>query len=296
MINRKRTALRKLSTDACYSFNVKVDKGERLLNELHYHPELELILLKKSAGKAVIGNSVRRFEDNELLLLGSDLPHLFIHDDFPMDGSFPMEKEALVIQFDQNFLGEKFMNLPELKPIQELFQLAKQGIRISEQVKHQIIPLLEKMHESTSLSRIIALLEILNLLVENKSYDLLGNEACTKLVTGDKDERLKKIIRYTNMYYQSSITIEEVAAEVNLTRGAFCRFFKAHTGKTYFEYLIEFRISKACRYLLESEMNIKEIGYNVGYENLSHFHCQFRRTMKMSPLEFRSRSLISHDR
>ncbi len=292
MINRRRSALRKLTPDAYYSFNVKIDKGENLLNELHYHPELELILLKKSTGKTVIGNSIVSFADNELLLIGRNLPHVFIHDDMYLDSSENSGAEALVIQFDETFLGEKFMNLPEVKAIQELFIVARQGIRVTDYVKSKIILLMEEIYRSSSIHRIILLLEILNLLVDKKSYDLVASDGFTSSVNKEKDARLNKVLNYTINNFCNNIKIEEVAAIINLTKESFCRFFKSHTGKTYVEYLIEFRVSQACRLLVESEMTIKEIGYFVGYENLSHFYCQFKRKVKMSPLEFRHKHLI----
>ncbi len=58
-------------------------------------------------------------------------------------------------------------------------------------------------------------------------------------------------------------------------------------GTTVFGYLFEYRMEMACRLLLDSEMNVQEIGNNIGYEHHSHFPTAFKRRFGVSPLEYR---------
>ena len=80
MIPSTKPALRKTASNSQFSFDIKVDAGEDLASFWHYHPELELIWLKGSRGTKIIGNSVESFSHNEVLLIGKNVPHIFIHE------------------------------------------------------------------------------------------------------------------------------------------------------------------------------------------------------------------------
>ncbi len=289
MINYMKPSLRKLPSSAHCSFSVKVDAGENLLNNWHYHPEVELILLKRSAGTRIIGNSIDRFGHNDLLCIGKNVPHAFVHEEQYLTGS--ASPEAVVIQFYETFLGREFMNLPELRGIQDVFVAARQGLSILSPARQQIIPLMEKMLQASSFDRILLLLEILRVLLDRNAYAVLVEEGFIYDSAKDEDGRIKKIIDYTAQNYHQNIRIESIASIVNLTKESFCRFFKSHTGKTYFEFLIEYRINQACRMLVENHKSIKEIGYCCGYDNLSNFYSQFKKVIRQSPLEYKKKCL-----
>jgi AraC-like DNA-binding protein len=72
----------------------------------------------------------------------------------------------------------------------------------------------------------------------------------------------------------------------NLTPGAFCRFFRQHTRKTFSTLLNEVRVEHACRYLRESKQSISQIAFSCGYTNLSNFNRQFKDIMGMPPGEY----------
>src|SRR5688500_8322551 len=109
------------------SFNIKVDSGENLKNSWHYHREIELILIKRSEGTRIIGNSVGSFRDNDVYVIGKNIPHVFLHEGKNQPTCFN-EPEEIVIQFYETFLGNDFLNLPEFKLIQHLFAVAKHGL------------------------------------------------------------------------------------------------------------------------------------------------------------------------
>src|SRR5690606_7354196 len=99
--------------------------------------------------------------------------------------------------------------------------------------------------------------------------------------------RIDNIMRFTAENYDRNIKIEEVANIINLTKESFCRYFKAQTRKTFMEFLIEYRVGKACQLLVENKASIKEIGYSCGFDTLSNFHHQFKKLTNHSPLEYK---------
>jgi AraC-like DNA-binding protein len=269
------------------SLNVKVDIGETLSNSYHYHPEMELILLKRSRGIRIIGASVENFTDNDLVLIGRNLPHAFLHEHQYLDNNLTDPPEAIVIQFNEAFAGNGFLDLPELKEIKRLFITARQGLTITENGKRTIIPLVEKILYSSSLDRILVLLQILKIMTDKDACRVLVSEESIDQPAMEPDTRVEKVLDFTFGHYDQNIKIEEVAEMINMTKESFCRYFKAKTGKTYLEFLIEFRIRKACRMIVENQLSIKEISYSCGFDSLSNFHYQFKKIVKQKPLEYK---------
>jgi AraC-like DNA-binding protein len=72
---------------------------------------------------------------------------------------------------------------------------------------------------------------------------------------------------------------------------SFCRYFKSKTKKTYVQFLMEVRIGNACRLLVEEDLNVTEVGYSCGYNNISNFYHQFKALMKKNPLEYKAHFL-----
>ena len=87
----------------------------------HFHPEIELVYVDKGQGKRHIGNHLSYFNNSQLLLLGSNLPHNGFTDRLTVNGS-----ETLV-QFLPDFLGASFFEIPETRNISKLLERAKKG-------------------------------------------------------------------------------------------------------------------------------------------------------------------------
>ena len=74
----------------------------------------------------------------------------------------------------------------------------------------------------------------------------------------------------------------------NLTKAAFCRYFKKTTGKTFIEFLNQYRISQSKRLLLKGQ-TVSEAAYNSGFESLSYFNRTFKKIAGENPLAFKQR-------
>jgi len=272
------------SRNSC--FNAKIDSGGNLFNGIHYHPEIELILIRRSAGTRIVANSVERFGDKDLVLIGKNTPHAFLHDAHCFEANNP-EPEALVIQFSENFLGQDFLKLPELREVYDLLIKSRKGLQLTESAKTGIIPLMEQVLIVPSLDGIILLLEILKRLTLPQSHHVLASNKFHPYAADINDERFKGILDYTYAHFDEHITIEHMASITHLTRESFCRYFKTHANKTYIEFLTEYRINKACEMIKNGSQTIKETGYACGFDSLSNFYYQFKKLTGLSPLEFK---------
>ena len=70
--------------------------------------------------------------------------------------------------------------------------------------------------------------------------------------------------------------------------GSFHYYFKKHTGKTYLDYVNMLRIDLAKILLVESDLSISAIGYQVGFSDAAYFNRQFKKYVGCTPGKYRS--------
>lgn len=97
---------------------------------------------------------------------------------------------------------------------------------------------------------------------------------------------------YMNLNFaMSDLTLDKVAATVNVSPNYFSSLFNQETGMTFIEYLTDIRMEKAKDYLRCSSRKITEIGFLVGYLDSHYFSYIFRKTQNCTPTEYRSQGL-----
>lgn len=279
--------LRKAIPEVESSFVVRKDIGPKMKNNWHYHAECELLYIKKSRGIWLIGDYKGNFQSGDIILLGSGTPHSYRHEDKYIREEESQQGEALVTLFLPEIFGESFLNLPESKEIKNLLELSKRGLKVKGTSRENIGMIMEEIQHAGKGRKLINLLNILQLFTEKKEYEILATEGYSCTTEGINNDRLSMIIQYTYYNYHKQITIEEIASMVNMSIHSFCRFFKEKTTKTYMQFLMEVRIGKACKLLIDDDMHSAEVGYTCGYNSISHFNHQFKIIKNKSPLEFK---------
>jgi AraC-like DNA-binding protein/mannose-6-phosphate isomerase-like protein (cupin superfamily) len=115
------------------------------------------------------------------------------------------------------------------------------------------------------------------------------SEASTADTT--KIDRLKTAIVYMQQNFHRPIRISEIADQIPMSEGQFCRFFKAMTRQTPIEYLNAYRIRQAAELLLRPELKVSAVALDVGFDHISYFVKVFRKMMKCTPSQFRKKQL-----
>ena len=282
MINKK-PALEKLTPSFGSSILVKQhqEKADRLNAFWHFHPELELIFVHKGQGRTHIGNHLSYFNNSQLILIGSNLPHNGFADRLTANGTETM------VQFKSNFLGEDFVNIPEMAHVAALFEKAKKGIRFNIDTKKEIGAQINNLVEFEGLQRVLKFLEILDHLGKTDDYTLLNADGIALETNPQDSDKINIIYKYVNANFKQHITLDEIAEKVSMTVPAFCRYFKKTTGKTFTQLVNEYRIINATRLLNESQMSISDISFECGFNNFSHFNKQFNDITGKSASQYR---------
>lgn len=255
---------------------------------LHYHPELELHYIIKGNGVRFIGDNISNFEETEMVLLGENLPHTWRCKENPdFDEGKKDNTAAIVIQFLPGFLGHQFLSIPEAVSIKTLFEKARKGLLINGKTKSIVHKLMLKAIDESGMKRLVILLEILTELTQSKDLSYISSG--TDFYKSDEAQlaRLNQIYAYTMANFREPINLNQMAKVANLSVTSFCRYFKMMTNKSFHEFLMEVRISNACRLLIEDSMSIKGICFECGFGNVSNFYRFFVRIKNMTPAEFK---------
>ena len=272
----------KISPDTGSSFRLIHWKSENDRYFWHYHPEYEIVFVRKGSGKLHIGEHLKNYEEGELVFIGPDLPHTGFG--YGVIG----EHEEIVVQLRKDFLGEEFMQKPELQHIRKLFERAKQGLSFQGKSRKIVASKLQKMLTFSHFERLVELLNIFDILATTTEFSVL-NAADKRFDFNHKDEdRINKVYEYVEQNYQKNIDIQAVADLTNLTIPSFCRYFKKISHTTYTDFVNEYRINQACRLLFENKP-IADICFEVGFNNISHFNKTFKQLKGMSPREYKSK-------
>lgn len=282
-----RPQLIRLLKEPQYSFTVSKDPAPYINSWWHYHPEVELIHFKAGSGKQFIGDSIRAFKDGDVVLVGSNLPHYWRLDDAYFNEGASLEIDVRVAHFCENFWGSQFLELPENTNIKNLLDKSKRGLQIKGNAREKVATLLESLLISTNSQRIILLIEVLNIIASSEDVETLSSVGFNYDVVKDEKDRIDTIYEYSLKNFKRPILLEEIAEIANISPKSFCRYFKSKTSKTYTQFLIEIRVSHACKLLIENNLSIKQLCYESGFNNFTSFHKYFKLITSKSPLIYK---------
>jgi len=274
------------------SFSITHDIKPDFGDLWHYHPELELHYVIKGEGLRFVGDNISNFVPDEMVLLGENLPHTWRCKDDYLQNNPDLNTEAMVIHFLPDCLGKHMLTLPEAYLIPKLFEKAKSGMIIHGETKGKLVELMRLALNATNIDRIIVLLNILKTLAETDEYDQIINSSNTFYQSNESEIlRINKICNYTLTHFKNDITLQEVASLSNLSVTSFCRYFKLVTKKTYYDFLIEIRVSHACRFLIENKLPTEVICFECGFNNVSNFYRHFKNVTGLTPLDYKRKYL-----
>lgn len=101
------------------------------------------------------------------------------------------------------------------------------------------------------------------------------------------DPRITWTVEFMRQHLSEPLTVETIAARVNLSRSRFTSLFTAQTGLSPMRYLQRLRLRRARLLVERSFLSVKEIMALVGYNDPSHFSRDFRREHGDAPSDLR---------
>jgi AraC-like DNA-binding protein len=272
--------LEAVASDPNSSFRIMVNPRLSDFYFWHFHEAIELVYIEGTNGNRHVGNHLSKFSGSDLVLIGSNIPHLNF--DFGVKSSY----EKRVIHIQPAFLSSEINLAIELLPLKQLFENAKNGIVFGQKTKIILATRIKKINELPPFERYLELIAVLNILANAPDFELLHSEPFIAKAHYREHQRMKLLYQFLDDNFLRKIEIEEVASLCSLSKAAFCRFFKQMTKLTFIEFLNHYRINHSKNILLSGK-NVTETCFASGFESLSYFNRTFKKITDKSPLEFK---------
>ncbi|MBP1839146.1 AraC family transcriptional regulator [Formosa algae] len=252
-------------------------------DKLHQHEEIQLSLIVSGEGSLIVGDTINHYETGDILIIGSNLPHVFISDEHTTKPSHMM-----TLFFTKHAFGPHFFDLVELEALEPFFKRAEQGFKVTSK-KKQVTDLFYALKTSSKLECFIILIRLLQT-TATTAFESLSSYSYDKRYTDNEGKRMRDVFEYTMTHFNQDITLETISEVAVMTKNAFCKYFKKRTNKTYFQFLNELRIEHACKLIVkDNDLSISEIAYRSGFKNISNFNRQFKSVKGGIPSAYKRR-------
>lgn len=289
--DRLAVSLEKIEKPYHQSFHTGVFKESYFSRAWHYHPEFELLFISKGSGKRLVGDHAEAFEENDLVLLGGLLPHAWISDPRYFDEDSEDYCESLYVQFRKETFGMYFIDVPELKGLRKTLRLAERGLKVRGNTKQEIIELFKPFASLSPLDQLLKLIKILNL-ISISDYELLASEQYIQKRLYFKTNRMLKVHEYIMEQFNQEVSIDICSDLANMTKSSFCRFFKNETKSTFSDYVNKIRIDFSKKLLANTNLPVKEIAYQCGFNSVPYFNKRFKKLLGISPFAYRKSAKV----
>jgi len=253
---------------------------------IHRHSDYEINLIMGISGTRMVGDSTERFTDFDLVLLGPYLYHKWEGDD-PAP-NIRHSYRIIRIQFGMDLFGEHFFLKGIFQKIRKLMQDSCIGIRFYGKAIEDAKVLMIRITESTGFVNVISFLQLLDMLSESAEKCQLSSEGFSSKGQGEETQRIQLACGYMlKNFSRSELKMGEVAAQIHMNESAFRHFFRKKMHRSFTEFLVDIRIGRACKLLLDTDDTVGQICCESGFNNLANFNRLFKKYRTNTPVQYR---------
>lgn len=258
-----------------------IDKNDaRYEMSAHWHSELEIIRVLEGKLRVRLNEKIYFAEKDDVVFVNSET----VHSAIPEDCVYEVTVFHLDF-FNSDNLSCKFFAESILNHEYIICEFNPDKKAKINKAAEELFEALRSTASGHQMLAIGAFYKLFGIIVNEHLYmptsgmsDILGNKSIFKL---------KNVLTFIRENYDKQISLEAIAASAGMSTKYFCRFFKDLTGKTPIEYLMGYRIEKASKKLLNSDLTVTEVAFSSGFNDLSYFIKIFKREKGISPAKFR---------
>ena len=249
----------------------------------HWHKEIEIILVMEGEVELLLDGNKQLLKKGDIIFVNSGQLHqytsltkrlIYYAYVFPMD-FLKFEDEDITQTTIIEPLCQQELCFPTVLPrTSSCYERVHQLIR-------SIICSNEKQEESFQLLTKAYLYEMIGLLSQNGLLTRQLNPS-RELTT------YRKILLYIQEHYQDRITVADISDHLCMSANYFSAYFTKHFGRNFVDFLVHYRIEKACVLLAAGDdCSVTQAALQTGFENISYFIKRFKAVTGMTPAAYR---------
>lgn len=260
------------------TFQKKTKKENTDLSSIHFHNGYELIFVIKGNVDIEIDCVPYKAKAPAIILLNPFEQHRII------DESDDYERIILVLNADllEQNISPRLITMLKCRP-----QGFSHIVNPEKSDFANIRTILDSISNELKLDDIFKEQYLLNCV-----YSMLILMYRTKKTSPELSLPMMKIQTFIDMNYSNINSIQDIADKYCISSSHFSRSFKAHSGYSPVEYLLNIRLYRAQQLLIYSDLNINEISAEIGFKDTNNFIRQFSKRFKLSPLKFRKENIV----
>lgn len=249
---------------------------------VHFHIDYELNFITHAQGaERIVGDHKSIVAEQELVLVGPNVVH-----GWNVTNNLSLQNVTeITIQFPRDLFSNSLIHKNAFNSIKELLTNASKGLAFSHETIQHVEPLLQAIATNKGIDTFILLLQLLKELSQCKNFAILASKQHT--YDDIHNYNINKIYEYVERNFKDKITLDEIASHVNMTVISFSRLIKNRTGKTFIEFLNDYRIQYAIRMLMESSKTVTEITDDCGFNNQANFNRIFKLKTGYTPTDYK---------
>ena len=253
---------------------------------VHWHEEMEFIVVKKGRGLVTLDRESRLLEAGQaLIVLPGQLHGIRQYQQERMEYENIIFRLEMLLPKEGDVCGPKF-----LEPYRDgklLYPAWIDGSALYHEEMLECIRKMDELSEQRPRSYPLAVkgwLFQFFFLMFSRVEPTLAEEGREKSL-----DKMKRILRRIEVDYGKPLSIKEMAEFSGFSESHFMKFFKNHMGVPFVSYLNDYRLTLAARALSEGQEDVLTVAMDVGFSNVSYFNRLFKKKFRMTPLEYRKR-------
>lgn len=253
---------------------------------VHWHEEMELIVVKKGWGLVTLDRESRLLEAGQaVIVLPGQLHGIRQYQQERMEYENIIFRLEMLLPKEGDVCGPKF-----LEPYRDGKLLYPAWIDGSALYHEEMLECIRKMDELSEQRPRGYPLAVKGWLFQ--FFFLLFSRVEPTLAEEGREkslDKMKRILRRIEVDYGKPLSIKEMAEFSGFSESHFMKFFKNHMGVPFVSYLNDYRLTLAARALAEGQEDVLTVAMDVGFSNVSYFNRLFKKKFRMTPLEYRKR-------
>lgn len=247
----------------------------------HWHKEYEIIFITAGTGKLWINKKSYALKKGNIILIGSEELH-YIESN---------KKDILAFEsivFNQSIINEKDLEI--------FYAVLKNVITEKDEFYFDMKKLISDIVQvyfdaSLHYSLLIKsyLLQLIYLSLKgNYLKEIVKNERTSNVV-------MKEICDFIHRNYQFDLKSKKLAEMAGYSKFHFTKIFKEYTGKSVLDYIHHLRMDRALSLLMNTNLTVEEVAFDLGYENVSYFIKRFKSLTGKSPSKYKNENQIKQN-